>query len=63
MSKNNDYIELKLPELSEWRCELFGSHDNGITWRPPKGQHPNAWWRFWQWAIFGNRWIKDPTRP
>lgn len=52
------------PELSEWRCYLFGSGGpaepgGSIVFRPSKGNHPNAWWRFWQYVILGNRWVRD----
>lgn len=49
------------PELSEWHCYMFGSRpDNeGITWRPNKGQEPNWFWRWMQFICFGNLWIKE----
>ena len=50
--------ELKLPEYSEWVCAIFGGND-GIYFRPTKGKHPNAFWRFMQYVCFGHRWEKD----
>ena len=49
------------PALSEWQCHLFGSTiGHSITWRPIKGQEPNAFWRWMQYLCFGNRWVKRP---
>lgn len=54
---------IETPEYSEWKCCLFGCEpDNGIIWRPLKGQHPNWFWRKMQYICFGNKWIKDITK-
>lgn len=49
------------PEMSEWRCYLFGGRPDtsSISWRPFKGKEPNWFWRKMQWLIFGNLWVKD----
>ena len=47
------------PEYSEWRCHLFGSNGDGITWRPLKGEEPNWFWRKMGYFFFGNKWVKD----
>lgn len=47
------------PEMSKWECHLFGSNEeDGIHWRPIKGAEPNWFWRFMQWLLLGNRWVK-----
>ena len=47
------------PELSDWKCYLFGSDDtNGIVWQPTKDNVPNWFWRLMQRLILGNRWVK-----
>lgn len=51
------FAKLGIPEMSDWKCYLFGS--STLTFRPLKGNEPNAWWRFWQWALLGNRWVQD----
>ena len=43
-------------EYSDWQCHLLGSKGDGISWRPLKGQEPNAFWRWMQYLAFGNRW-------
>ena len=45
-----------IPEPSEWKVELFGMGENGITFFPLKGSVPNAFWRFMQYLILGNKW-------
>ena len=56
---DDDSYKLKLPELSEWKCHMFGSKGDGITWRPAKGDEPNWFWRKMGYFFFGNRWEKD----
>lgn len=51
-----DLATIKTPELSEWKCYLFGGDQTGIVWRPLKGQEPNWFWRWMQFVCFGNRW-------
>lgn len=55
-----NYQTYREPELSEWRCELFGTGPHGITLRPIKGREPNRFWRWMQYLCFGNRWRKVP---
>jgi hypothetical protein len=48
------------PKYSKWQCFLFGGiPGNAITWRPLEGKHPNFFWRWVQFLMFGNRWVKD----
>ncbi len=47
------------PELSDWQCHLFGSNGEGISWRPLKGKKPNRFWRWMQFLILGNKWVKN----
>ena len=54
----DDYTAIKVPELSEWECELFGNGPGGLVWRPREGCHPNWFWRWMQYLIFGNNWKK-----
>jgi hypothetical protein len=48
-----------LPEESEWSCYMFGGDESGgFRFRPCKGNEPNWFWRWTQWIVFGNRWVK-----
>ena len=42
---------------SEWVCYLFGTKD--FSYRPRRGGEPNWFWRWMQYLILGNRWVKD----
>lgn len=55
------FATMRQPEMSEWRCYLFGGRPDtsSISWRPLKGKEPNWFWRKMQWLIFGNLWVKD----
>jgi hypothetical protein len=57
-----DMIVSSFPEQSDWVCHLFGSGEDGISWRPQKGQEPCWFWRTMQWIIFGNKWVKLSNR-
>jgi hypothetical protein len=50
------------PEYSEWKCYMFGNNpkiDDGISYRPKKGQEPN-WFARWMMKIcFDCTWVKD----
>jgi hypothetical protein len=50
------------PEYSDWECQLFGTGENGIVYRPLKGKEPNWFWRWMQYLLFGNRWIKKASK-
>ena len=50
--------EIKIPEPSEWHCELFGTGPEGIVLRPTKGREPNFFWRWMQFVFFGNKWVR-----
>lgn len=49
---------IKLPELSDYECELFGFGREGIILRPTKNNIPNFFWRTMQYLILGNKWVK-----
>lgn len=51
--------KIDLPKPSSWSCELFGMGPLGIVFRPKEGTEPNWFWRWMQYLILGNRWIKD----
>lgn len=44
-------------ERSDWECELFGI-GRSMTLRPMKGKVPNWFWRWMQFLILGNKWVK-----
>ena len=46
------------PELSDWKCYMFGMED-GFVLHPIKDKVPNRFWRWMQFMCFGNRWVKD----
>lgn len=64
MNDDTIYVETKGeyrlsgPELSDWKCEVFGMGPNGIVWTPLKGQEPNWFWRRMQYLAFGNKWVR-----
>jgi len=55
MSKEK--INMNESTVSEWECELFGTGRDFIL-RPQKGHVPNWFWRWMQYLILGNKWIK-----
>lgn len=60
MKKGELVIGFSMPEYDIWTCHTFGSNgQNGISWRPTKGNVPNFFWRWMQYLCFGNTWVKD----
>lgn len=59
MTNKTKAPELKLPEYSEWTCQLFGG--GGWNWTPLKGNEPNWFWRWMQYLFFGNKWEKQSS--
>jgi len=52
-------FKISMSECSDWSCYLFGGYGTGgIIWTPDKGKEPNWFWRWMQYACFGNRWVK-----
>lgn len=49
----------ELNQPARWKCQLFGGGDEGITWQPKIGQEPNWFWRWMQYLVLGNKWIKE----
>lgn len=68
MLTNQNYLDLNAtqhqhivfvpPVLSDWQCHLFGSDGTAISWIPLKGKEPNCFWRWTQYIVFGNKWVK-----
>ncbi len=54
------YFTFKQPELSEWKCYLFGSSPSNpsLVFTPEKGTEPNWFWRWTQYLVFGNKLVK-----
>ena len=53
---------IDVPEWSEWKCYLFGNTpeaNNGIIWRPLKGQEPNWFIRWMMRVCFACTWVKE----
>lgn len=47
------------PELSDWKCYLFGNHGgSGLTYRAPKGCEPNFIVRFFMKLLLDCYWYK-----
>lgn len=46
------------PKKSKWSCELFGMGPTGITFIPNEGCEPNWFWRWMQYLILGNKWVR-----
>jgi len=58
----DDYVEIRIaPELSEWRCYLFGNRPGsvGIVYCPAKGRVPNLFVRWMMRICFDCLWVKD----
>lgn len=54
-----DPFIVKAPELSEWKCFLFGSTGTeGIVYRPRKGCEPNWFARLMMRWCFDCRWVR-----
>jgi len=53
-------MEEEIEVFSDWKCHLFGKSlsDDGIIWTPSKGKEPNFFWRYMQYLILGNKWVK-----
>lgn len=48
---------IKFPEISGWKCLLFGTRE--LVWQASKGKVPNWFWRWMQYLFFGNKWVKE----
>jgi len=51
----NEIIEE--PEWSDLECEIFGL-GRAIVVTPLKGNEPNWFWRWMQYLVFGNKWVR-----
>jgi hypothetical protein len=57
---NKSYKFCLTPEYSDWNCHLFGAEENnGISYRPLKGQEPNWFVRWMMKICFACTWVKD----
>lgn len=50
-------ITVRLPEKSNWECELFG-FGRQLVFVPNKNEVPNFFWRWMQFVCFGCVWRK-----
>ena len=55
--KIKDQHTIENPVQSDWECHLFGTKGSYIL-RPKKGHEPNWFWRWMQFLILGNKWVK-----
>jgi len=47
-------------EQSEWQCYLSGHDKESATiFTPIKGHHPNFFWRYMHFLMFGFKWVKN----
>jgi hypothetical protein len=56
------YAIFEGPKPSGWKVELFGMGPMGIILSPTEDGVPNAFWRFMQRLILGNKWIKESKK-
>jgi len=61
--RKEDYVEMRLPELSDWQCYLFGGRPDtsGIVYRPRVGGVPNLFVRWMMRICFDCLWVKDKS--
>ena len=57
---NEVKYELSLPQMSDWKCYMFGSHKgtNGLIYVPIKGNEPNRFVRWMMKVCFACHWEK-----
>jgi len=53
-----DLYIVQPPELSDWKCHLFGSQGDGITYVPAEGCVPNFFTRWLMKVCFACTWVK-----
>ena len=56
-AQNEKITLISNPELSEWKCYLFGTDNHILV--PKKENEPNWFWRKMQYFILGNKWVKE----
>ena len=59
MDERQTQYGFKLPECSEWTCQVLGSKEHGVIYKPLKGKEPNWFWRMTQHLILGHKWVKE----
>lgn len=61
MEEQHSTLTFCVPELSEWKCYLFGNtpeSNSGLVWQPIKGQEPNWFIRWMMKLCFACTWVK-----
>jgi hypothetical protein len=55
-----DHTICMIPEIkySKWKCLMFGTRNDGITFSPREGKEPNWFWRKMHYLILGHKWVK-----
>ena len=54
------YKLTETPEMSEWKCHLFGATGvNGITYQPIKGKEPNRFVRWCMKVMLACTWVRE----
>ena len=62
MTIHTDYY-IKSPKYDKtWKVYLFGLGGGGITVIPQEGKVPNWFWRWMQYLILGNEWVKQDDK-
>lgn len=41
-----------------WRCDCFAVGNGMLVLLVAEGEQPNAWYRFWQRILVGNKWTR-----
>jgi len=57
----NDFMYIKTPEKSGWKCYMFGNTPDGMgmVYVPTKGNEPNWFVRWMMKICFACTWVKD----
>ena len=57
----NDFMYIKTPEQSEWKCYMFGNTPDGMcmVYIPSKGNEPNWFVRWMMKICFACTWVKE----
>jgi hypothetical protein len=58
----DNFYTIKLPELSEWKCYMFGNtpqDSQGFVYIPRKGKEPSWFVRWMMKVCFACTWIKE----
>lgn len=58
-SDNITSFKISEQKRSNWKCHLFGSNGDGITYIPGEGRVPNFIVRWFMKICLGCTWVKD----